>query len=117
MILCGSTGLKVSRIGLGMMSYGHRAERAWHLTEEEAEPLVRRAVEAGVTFFDTADVYDRGMSEQVTGRLLGKVFPRRDDYVLATKVFFPMGAGPNDRGLSRKHIMSVGDGRARMAAG
>ncbi|HEX6467768.1 MAG TPA: aldo/keto reductase [Streptosporangiaceae bacterium] len=108
-VRCGSSGLKVSRICLGMMSFGHRTERAWHLTEDEAEPLVRRAVEAGVTFFDTADVYDRGMSEQVTRRLLAKLFPRRDDYVLATKVFFPMGAGPNDRGLSRKHILAAID--------
>ena len=105
----GSSGLTVSRICLGMMSFGHRAERAWHLTEEEAEPLVRRAVEAGVTFFDTADVYSEGTSEEITGRLLAKLFPRRDDYVLATKVYFPMGPGPNDRGLSRKHVLAAID--------
>jgi aryl-alcohol dehydrogenase-like predicted oxidoreductase len=77
-----------------MMSYGDPASRAWHLGEQEAEPIVRRAVEAGVTFFDTADMYSNGMSEEITGRLLGKLFPSRDDYVLATKVYFPMGAAP-----------------------
>ncbi len=102
----GSSGLKVSRIALGMMSYGSVAERRWHLGEDEAEPIVRRAVEAGVTFFDTADTYSDGMTEEITGRLLAKLFPRRDDYVLATKVYFPMGPGPNDRGLSRKHVLA-----------
>jgi aryl-alcohol dehydrogenase-like predicted oxidoreductase len=102
----GSSGLKVSRVALGMMSYGSKAEREWHLSEDEAEPVVRRAVEAGVTFFDTADVYSDGMTEEITGRLLAKLFPRRDDYVLATKIFFPMGPGPNDRGLSRKHVLA-----------
>jgi 1-deoxyxylulose-5-phosphate synthase len=105
----GSSGLKVSRICLGMMSYGDPASRAWHLGEQEAEPIVRRAVEAGVTFFDTADMYSEGMSEEITGRLLTRLFPRRDDYVLATKVYFPMGAGPNDRGLSRKHVLAAVD--------
>ena len=105
----GSSGLKVSRIGLGMMSYGDPASRAWHLGEAEAEPIVRRAVEAGVTFFDTADVYSEGMSEEITGRLLAEFFPRREDYVLATKVYFPMGDGPNDGGLSRKHVLSAID--------
>ena len=102
----GSSGLKVSRIALGMMSYGSQTERRWHLSEDEAEPIVQRAVEAGVTFFDTADMYSDGLTEEVTGRLLAKLFPRRDDYVLATKVFFPMGPGPNDRGLSRKHLLA-----------
>jgi aryl-alcohol dehydrogenase-like predicted oxidoreductase len=105
----GGSGLKVSRICLGMMSYGSQKERAWHLDERDAEPIVRRAVEAGVTFFDTADTYSDGLTEQITGRLLGKLFARRDDYVLATKVYFPMGPGPNDGGLSRKHIMSAID--------
>lgn len=109
----GRTGLKVSRIGLGMMSYGNRTRREWHLDETEAEPIVRRAVEAGVTFFDTADMYDLGASEEVTGRLLARLFPRRSDYVLATKVFYPMGPGPNDGGLSRKHILSSIDGSLR----
>ncbi|MQA85656.1 MAG: aldo/keto reductase [Streptosporangiales bacterium] len=102
----GSSGLKVSRICLGMMSYGDPASREWFLGEDAAEPVVRRAMETGVTFFDTADAYSKGVSEEITGRLLGKLFARRDDYVLATKVRFPMGPGPNDRGLSRKHIMA-----------
>jgi 1-deoxyxylulose-5-phosphate synthase len=105
----GSSGLRVSRIGLGMMSYGDRSRRAWHLDERSAEPIVRRAVEAGVTFFDTADMYDLGASEVVTGRLLARLFPRRDDYVLATKVYFPTRPGPNGGGLSRGHIMSAID--------
>ncbi|MCO5971773.1 aldo/keto reductase [Actinoallomurus soli] len=105
----GSSGLKVSRICLGMMSFGDRTRRRWHLDEEGAEPIVRRAVEAGVTFFDTADMYDQGASEVVTGRLLARLFPRRTDYVLATKVYFPMGPGPNDGGLSRAHIMAAID--------
>jgi 1-deoxyxylulose-5-phosphate synthase len=105
----GSAGLKVSRICLGMMSYGSQAERAWHLDEAAAEPIVKAAVEGGVTFFDTADTYSDGVTEQITGRLLGRLFARRDDYVLATKVYFPMGAGPNDRGLSRKHVLSAID--------
>jgi 1-deoxyxylulose-5-phosphate synthase len=105
----GSAGLKVSRICLGMMSYGSKAERAWHLTESEAEPLVRAAVDGGVNFFDTADMYSGGETEMITGRLLRSLFRHRDDYVLATKVYFPMGGGPNDGGLSRKHIMSAID--------
>ncbi|HET6819213.1 MAG TPA: aldo/keto reductase, partial [Candidatus Limnocylindria bacterium] len=109
----GSSGLKVSRIALGMMSYGSQTERRWHLREDEAEPIVRRAVEAGVTFFDTADTYSNGLTEEITGRLLAKTFDHRDDYVLATKVFFPMGPGPNDRGLSRKHILAAIDASLR----
>jgi 1-deoxyxylulose-5-phosphate synthase len=109
----GTSGLKVSRICLGMMSFGDRSRRAWHLDEEAGEPIVRRAVEAGVTFFDTADMYDDGLSEEVTGRLLSRLFARRDDYVLATKVFYPMGPGPNDGGLSRKHVLSAIDASLR----
>lgn len=109
----GSSGLKVSRICLGMMSYGSPAFRAWMLPEEQGEPLVRKAVEAGVTFFDTADMYSEGVSEEITGRLLGKLFTNRDDYVLATKVYFPMGPGPNDGGLSRKHILASIDASLR----
>jgi 1-deoxyxylulose-5-phosphate synthase len=109
----GSSGLKVSRIALGMMSYGSQTERAWHLREDDAEPIVRRAVEAGVTFFDTADMYSDGMTEEITGRLLAKLFPQRDDYVLATKVYFPMGPGPNDGGLSRKHVLAGIDASLR----
>ena len=109
----GRSGLKVSRIALGMMSYGTRTERRWHLSEDQAEPIVRRAVEAGVTFFDTADTYSDGVTEEITGRLLAKLFPHRDDYVLATKVFYPMGPGPNDRGLSRKHVLAGIDASLR----
>ncbi|MEU5864061.1 aldo/keto reductase [Nonomuraea sp. NPDC047529] len=105
----GATGMKVSRICLGMMSYGDPARQEWALPEEEAEPIIRRAADAGVTFFDTADIYSRGQSEVVTGSVLRRIFPRREDYVLATKVYFPMGRGANDRGLSRKHILSAVD--------
>ncbi len=105
----GSSGLMVSRIGLGMMSYGDPARQSWALTENRAEPIVRRAVEAGVILFDTADTYSDGASEQITGRLLRKLFPRRDDYVLATKAYYPTGPGPNGRGLSRKHILAAID--------
>ncbi|MGH3242323.1 MAG: aldo/keto reductase [Spirillospora sp.] len=113
----GTTGTKVSRICLGMMSYGDPSKREWILDEDGAEPIVRRAVEAGVTFFDTANVYAEGTSEELTGHLLPKFFARRDDYVLATKVCLPMGPGPNDRGLSRKHIMtSIDDSLRRLGA-
>ena len=103
----GSSGLKVSPVCLGMMSYGDKNRRKWFLSEEEAEPIVRRAVELGVNFFDTADMYSAGATEVITGRLLSRLFAHRDDYVLATKVFYPTGDGPNDRGLSRKHIMAA----------
>jgi aryl-alcohol dehydrogenase-like predicted oxidoreductase len=109
----GTAGIKVSRICLGMMSYGSEATRPWHLDESGAEPLVRAAAEGGVTFFDTADMYSDGESEQITGRLLARLFRHRDDYVLATKVYFPAGQGPNDRGLSRKHIMAAIDASLR----
>jgi len=92
-----------------MMSYGGRAERAWYLDEAGAEPIVKAAADGGITFFDTADTYSDGVSEQITGRLLGRIFTRREDYVLATKVYFPMGTGPNDRGLSRKHVLAAID--------
>ncbi|NUW36503.1 aldo/keto reductase [Nonomuraea sp. SMC257] len=105
----GSSGLRVSRICLGMMTYGDPDSWEWLLREDAAEPIVRRAVEAGVTFFDTADMYSDGVSEEITGRLLGTFFARRDDYVLATKVYFPTGPGPNDRGLSRKHVLAAVD--------
>jgi 1-deoxyxylulose-5-phosphate synthase len=110
----GRSGLEVSRIGLGMMSFGDRTRRAWHLDLEQAEPLVRQAVEAGVTFFDTADMYDRGASEEVTGALLARLLPHRDDYVLGTKVYFPVRDGPaNLSGLSRKHVLSAIDDSLR----
>jgi 1-deoxyxylulose-5-phosphate synthase len=103
----------VSRICLGMMSYGSQAERAWHLDEAAAEPIVKAAIDGGVTFFDTADTYSGGVTEEITGRLLARLFDRREDYVLATKVYFPMGTGPNDRGLSRKHVLSAIDASLR----
>jgi 1-deoxyxylulose-5-phosphate synthase len=109
----GTSGLWVSRIGLGMMSYGDPRQVGWYLDEDAAEPIVRRAVEGGVTFFDTADMYSGGVSEEITGRLLRKHFQRRGDYVLATKVYYPMGTGPNDRGLSRKHILDAIDASLR----
>jgi len=109
----GTSGLKVSRICLGMMSYGDPAQRAWFLDEEAARPIVRRAAETGITYFDTADMYSSGVSEEITGRLLSELFPRREDYVLATKVYFPMGSGPNDQGLSRKHILDSIDASLR----
>jgi aryl-alcohol dehydrogenase-like predicted oxidoreductase len=100
----GSTGIKVSRLCLGCMTYGLKSSRAWALEEKESEPFFRAAIEAGINFFDTADVYSEGVSEEITGRALKK-FARRDEYVLATKVNNPMGDGPNQRGSSRKHIM------------
>ncbi len=102
----GSTGLKVSRICLGCMSYGQPTERnQWVLDEEHSRPHILRALEAGINFFDTADVYSDGMSETVLGRALHD-FSMRDQVVIATKVHFPIGQGPNDRGLSRKHILN-----------
>jgi 1-deoxyxylulose-5-phosphate synthase len=109
----GGSGLKVSRICLGMMSYGSSEHRPWQLDIDAARPIVRRAAESGVTFFDTADMYSAGRGEEVTGELLRELFPNRDDYVLATKVYHAMGEGPNDRGLSRKHIMAGIDASLR----
>ena len=104
----GSTGLHVSRLGLGMMSFGDGSQRAWIRDEADAEPIVRRAIEAGITLFDTADMYSGGASEVVTGRLLRKLIAR-DEAVVATKVFYPTTAGPNGRGLSRKHVLAAID--------
>jgi aryl-alcohol dehydrogenase-like predicted oxidoreductase len=109
----GETGLKVSKVCLGMMSYGSPRWRDWVLGYDAAKPIVRRAVELGVTFFDTADMYSVGGSEEVTGRLLRGLFATRDDYVLATKVYKPMGDGPNDGGLSRKHVLAGIDASLR----
>jgi 1-deoxyxylulose-5-phosphate synthase len=100
----GSTGLTVSRLCLGCMSYGTSSWRPWVLDEAAARPFFRRAIEAGINFFDTADMYALGVSEEVTGRAL-REFGRVDEVVIATKVYFPMGDGPNMRGLSRKHIV------------
>jgi aryl-alcohol dehydrogenase-like predicted oxidoreductase len=108
----GKTGLRISRICLGMMSYGNDSDRAWALDEDAAEPILKAAAEGGITFFDTADVYSDGASEVATGRLLGKFFSR-DQVVVATKVYGAMGPGENDRGLSRKHIMSAIDASLR----
>ena len=104
----GTTGLRVSRVCLGMMSFGDPKEREWALDEASSEPIVRAAVESGVTFFDTADTYSAGASEVITGRLLRKLLSR-EEYVLATKVFMPMTPGENGGGLSRKHILAAID--------
>jgi 1-deoxyxylulose-5-phosphate synthase len=96
-----------------MMSFGSQAERAWHLDEAAAEPIVKAAIDGGVTFFDTADTYSDGVTEEITGHLLARLFGSREDYVLATKVYFPMGTGPNDRGLSRKHVLAAIDASLR----
>jgi 1-deoxyxylulose-5-phosphate synthase len=111
----GSTGLKVSRICLGAMTYGSKQWREWVLEEEESRPFIRRALELGINFFDTADVYSLGVSEQILGRALKDFGPSRDKLVIATKVFSPMGDDPNVRGLSRKHILhSIDDSLRRL---
>src|SRR6187200_1714126 len=102
----GNTGLRVSRVCLGMMSFGEHESREWALDEAAAEPIVRRAVEGGVVFFDTADVYNGGQSEIVTGRVLRKLFGMREEYVVATKVNGRTMPGVNGRGLSRKHVLA-----------
>jgi aryl-alcohol dehydrogenase-like predicted oxidoreductase len=102
----GQTGVRVSPLSLGMMTYGSKKWREWVLEEDEARPFVQRAVESGINFFDTADVYSRGESEVLTGKLLREFQLRREELVIATKVFSPMSDEPNDRGLSRKHIMA-----------
>lgn len=104
----GATGLRVSRLCLGMMGFGNNSDRAWVVDEDAAEPIVRAAVEGGVTFFDTADAYSNGASEVATGRLLSKMLSR-DELIVATKVFMPMTRGENGGGLSRKHILSAID--------
>jgi 1-deoxyxylulose-5-phosphate synthase len=104
----GKTGLKVSRICLGMMTYGDPGWRDWVLPGDDGRSFVQRAIELGINFFDTADMYSLGVSEEVTGKLL-KEFAKREEVVLATKVYFPIGKGPNGGGLSRKHIMEAID--------
>jgi aryl-alcohol dehydrogenase-like predicted oxidoreductase len=105
----GNTGMVVSKICLGCMTYGQPTDRwPWALNEEQSRPFIQKALELGINFFDTADVYTAGASEGVVGRAL-RDFASRDEVVLATKVFNPMGPGPNDKGLSRKHIMSAID--------
>src|SRR3954463_13286060 len=94
----GRTGLKVSRLCLGTMTYGDPGWRSWVLTETEGRPFIKRALEYGINFFDTADMYSRGVSEEILGRAI-RDFGRREDAVIATKVYFPMSDAPNDRGL------------------
>ncbi|PYV82355.1 MAG: aldo/keto reductase [Acidobacteria bacterium] len=105
-VTLGRSGLKVSEICLGTMTFGNKQWNEWVLSEEESRPLIRRALELGINFFDTADVYSRGGSEQILGKAL-RDFAPRDQVVIATKVNGPMGAGPNDRGLSRKHVLDA----------
>src|SRR3954453_24226202 len=101
----GNTGLKVSRLCLGCMTYGTSQWREWVLNEEESRPFIQRALEAGINFFDTANMYSNGVSEEVVGRAL-RVFSHRPESVLATKVYNPMRKDPNGRGLSRKAILT-----------
>ncbi len=108
----GKSGLKVSRLCLGTMTYGASAWRKWVMDEAEARPFYKQAIELGINFFDTADMYSVGASEEVTGRALSD-FARRDDVIIATKVYNRMGPGPNDVGLSRKHIMQSIDASLR----
>lgn len=109
----GSTGLKVSRLCLGAMTYGSSKWRPWVLDEEASRPLIKQALEAGITFFDTADMYSLGGSEEVLGRALKDFGPGRDKLVIGTKAFYPVGDDPNQRGLSRKHIMHAMDDSLR----
>ena len=109
----GNTGLAVSRICLGTMTYGDPKWRDWVLTEEHSRPFLKRAVEAGITFFDTADIYSNGASEEVVGKALRDFAGKREDYVLATKVFFKVHDGPGGSGLSRKAIMEQIDASLR----
>jgi aryl-alcohol dehydrogenase (NADP+) len=109
----GSTGLKVSRICLGTMTYGSKKWREWVLDEAESRPFIQAALEAGINFFDTADMYSLGASEEVLGNALKDFGPSRDRLVIATKLFQPMGDDPNQRGLSRKHIRHAIDDSLR----
>ena len=109
----GSSGLKVSRICLGCMTFGSKKWREWVLEEPESRPLIRQALEAGINFFDTADMYSLGVSEEILGRALKDFGPPRDRLVVATKVFNAMGDDPNQRGLSRKHIFHAIDDSLR----
>lgn len=111
----GKSGLKVSKICLGMMTYGAPEWRDWVLNEEDSLPIIKRALDLGINFFDTADMYSNGVSEEIMGRFFKKAV-NREDIVLATKVYFPMGNKPNGRGLSRKHIMQAVDDSLRRLA-
>ncbi len=108
----GRTGLRVSRICLGTMTYGTSKWRDWILDEDESRPFIKRALDLGINFFDTADMYSLGVSEEVVGRAL-RDFARRDEVILATKVYHPMSDDPNARGLSRKHILDSIDASLR----
>jgi aryl-alcohol dehydrogenase (NADP+) len=110
--MLGRTGLKVSRLCLGCMTYGTSADRDWILNEQESRPFIQRALEAGVNFFDTADMYSTGVSEEILGRAVRDFVPR-EEVVIATKVYYPMGEKPSQRGLSRKHIMQAIDASLR----
>ncbi|MGE0602475.1 MAG: aldo/keto reductase [Xanthobacteraceae bacterium] len=101
----GSTGMKVSKLCLGCMTYGAKSWREWVLTEDESKPFFKAAFDAGINFYDTADVYSQGVSEEILGRAVKEHASRREEVVVATKVFNPMGKAPNLKGLSRKHIM------------
>jgi aryl-alcohol dehydrogenase (NADP+) len=107
-VTLGTSNLQVSRLALGCMSFGSPEWRDWALTEEQSRPILRRAFDAGITFYDTADMYSDGMSEDILGRAV-RDFGARDAVVIATKVFYPTGGGPNDRGLSRKHLLAAID--------
>ena len=109
----GPTGLKVSKICLGTMTYGSNKWRKWVLEEEEGRPLIQRALELGINFIDTADMYSDGVSEEILGRALKDFGPSRDKIVIGTKLYMPMGDDPNQRGLSRKHIMHSIDNSLR----
>ncbi len=109
----GSTGLKVSRLCLGAMSYGSKKWREWVLEEDDARPVIRHAIEAGINFFDGADMYSTGVSEEILGRALKDFGSGRDTQVIATKLYMPMSNDPNDRGLSRKHILKSIDNNLR----
>jgi aryl-alcohol dehydrogenase-like predicted oxidoreductase len=108
----GRSGLKVSRLCLGMMSYGSPAWRPWVLDEAEGRPFMQRALERGINFFDTSDMYSKGVSEEILGRAIKDLVPRHT-VVIATKVFYPITDDPNGRGLSRKHIFDAVDGSLR----
>jgi 1-deoxyxylulose-5-phosphate synthase len=112
--LClGNSGLKVSRLCLGCMSYGSSKARPWILDEEAALPFYQQAIEAGINFFDTADLYSQGMSEEITGRALKKLGVSREQVVIATKVFYPTGTSPNEQGTSKKHVRHAIDASLR----
>ena len=105
----GASGVKVSRICLGTMNFGSKRWRSWMLEDAEARPLIKRALDLGINYFDTANFYSAGASEELLGRVLKDIGPPRDRLVVSTKVFYPVGDDPNQRGLSRKHIMHAID--------